>query len=268
MLAKNFLIKGKLTSYIQSRCMARGRNYYLKGASRNTGISPESRDLLLNVRHAENVDEWKHEHGIGEPIKFTQYRENVEDVDDEKDLDMTYFPHKGETWPEDYEPSPVLIVTRVKDIKGQPWWHKMDLERIGLGIYAKTNNTRVALPNLSFYNALLYRVKHLVEIIPVEFPNGIPDQENFDVKRAKVTEDGNFLYHEKIAESNNVLSGEGPIPADKLKVTVRTIESEAFKSWQKPWNSPHGNSNYHRDLRYRNPQAKDYITDDSNKISY
>ena len=39
----------------------------------------------------------------------------------------------------------------------------MDLERIGLGIYAKTNNTRVALPNLSFYNALLYRVKHLVD---------------------------------------------------------------------------------------------------------
>jgi len=249
--------------------MARGRNYYVKGASRNTGISPETRDLLVNMRHAENIDEWKREHGIGEPKKFVQYRENVEDIDDEKDLDMIYYPHKGEEpWPEDYEPSPVLLVKRVLTLKGQPWWHKMDCERIGLGIYAKLNSTTVALPNLSFYNALLYRIKHMVEIKHVEFPDGLPSPEEFDVKRAKVTEDGKFLYHEKIAESNRVLLGEGPIPAEKLKVTERTMEREAFQQWNRPWNSPHGNSNYHRDLRYRDPQAKDFTADDSNKISY
>ena len=77
-----------------------------------------------------------------------------------------------------------------------------------------------------------------------------------------------ITLHEKIAESNKVLLGEGPIPADKLKVSERTIGKEAFYSWQKPWNSPHGNSNYHRDLTYRDPQAKDFITDDSNKITY
>ena len=103
--------------------MARGRNYYLKGASKKTGISPEARDLLVNMRHAENVDEWKREPGIGEPKRFVQYRENADDIDDEKDLDMTYFPHKGEEpWPENYEPSPVLIVKRIATLKEQPWF--------------------------------------------------------------------------------------------------------------------------------------------------
>jgi len=69
-MARNLLVNGNLACYIQSRCMARGRNYYVKGASRNTGISPEARELLVNMRHAENIDEWKREPGIGEPKKF------------------------------------------------------------------------------------------------------------------------------------------------------------------------------------------------------
>ena len=122
-MAKNLLANRTLTCYIQSRCMARGRNYYLKGASKKTGISPEARDLLVNMRHAENVDEWKREPGIGEPKRFVQYRENADDIDDEKDLDMTYFPHKGEEpWPEDYEPSPVLLVKRIATLREQPWF--------------------------------------------------------------------------------------------------------------------------------------------------
>ena len=144
----------------------------------------------------------------------------------------------------------------------------MDCERIGLGLYSKENSTTVALPNLSFYNALLYRIKHLVEIKPVQFPDGIPSPEDFDVRRARVTEDGKFLYHEKIAEQNTVLLGEGPIPADKLKITEKTWRLEAFQSWNKPWNSPHGNSNYHRDTTVKDQKANDLISDSSNKITY
>ena len=144
----------------------------------------------------------------------------------------------------------------------------MDCERIGLGIYAKIDTTTVALPNLSFYNSLLYRIKHLVEIKPVQFPDGIPSLEDFDVRRARVTEDGKFLYHEKIAEQNTVMLGEGPVTADSLKISEKTWKKEANDSWQRPWNSPHGNSNYNRDSTVRNPQYNDLISDSSNKISY
>ena len=103
--------------------MARGRNYYIQGASKDPGISAEARDLIANVKHADNVEEWKREPGIGQPIKFSQYRENPDDIDDESELDLTYFPHKGEeAWPDDYEPSPVLIVKRIATLKEQPWF--------------------------------------------------------------------------------------------------------------------------------------------------
>lgn len=251
------------------RQMARGRNYYLKGASVNPGISPQTRDLLANVKHAENIEEWEREPGIGSAIKFSHYRENPLDIDDESELDMTYFPHKGEEpWPKDYEASPVLLVKRVKKLKGEPWWHKMDCERIGLGIYARLNMTRVALPNLSFYNALLFRIKHLVEIQPVTFPDGIPKPEEFDVRCAKVTESGEFLYHKKIGEASKVLLGEGPIEAEHLKMDQKTHEKESYTCWGKSSNSPYGNSNYHRDYTLRQPGKSDMITDASNKITY
>lgn len=256
-------------SVVPLRHMARGRNYYLKGASVNPGISPQTRDLLVNVKHAENIEEWDREPGIGNPIKFAQYRENPLDIDDESELDMTYFPHKGEEpWPKDYEPSPVLLVKRVKTLRGEPWWHKNDCERIGLGIHAKMKSTRVALPNLSFYNALLFRIKHLVEIQPVTFPDGIPSPEEFDVRCAKVTASGEFLYHKKIGDTSKVLLGEGPIEADNLKMTQKTHLKESKTAWNKPYNSPYGSSNYHRDTTVRNPQKSDTLTDVSNKITY
>ena len=253
---------------LQTRSMARGRNYYIRGASKDPGISPEARDLIANVRHAENVEEWKKEHGIGDPIKFSQFREHPEDIDNESDLDMTYFPHKGEApWPDDYEPSPVLLVKRVKQLGGQPWWHKMDCERIGLGPFTNIN-TVIALPNLSYYNALLYRIKHLIEITAVQFPDGVPDPKDFDAKNAKVTHDGKFLYHSKIGEEAKVLLNEGPVPADQMKMTRKTWRHEAKLSWSKPWNSPYGNANYNRDNTVRKPDMKDYISDPSRKVSY
>ena len=139
--------------------MARQRNYYIRGASAQEGISPEARDLVANARTPENIDEWEREHGIGEPYRFTPIKENPDDIDDESERDMVYYPHKDEEpWPEDYEPSPVLLVKRMKELKGEPWWHKMACEKIGLGPYASLSK-RVALPNMSYYTKLLYNIK-------------------------------------------------------------------------------------------------------------
>jgi len=44
---------------------------------------------------------------------------------------MVYYPHTGEMWPENYKPSPVILVKRVKALQGEPYWHKETLERIG-----------------------------------------------------------------------------------------------------------------------------------------
>ena len=269
MIPRKFLSIKNFVMFKQVKNMARGRNYYIQGASKDTGISPVTRDLLANVKHAENIEEWQVEPGIGHPIKFSQYRENVEDYDDAKDLDMVYFPHKGqEPWPQDYQASPVLLVKRVKSLKGEPWWHKQDCERIGLGLYAVQDLTRVALPNLSFYNALLYRIKHLIEVVPVQFPDGVPSPEEFDAKCAKVTDDGQFLYGEKIGDKTAVFL-QDECESDRLKMTEETHRKESNKSWLRPFtSSPYGNGNYHRDFTVSDPQKSDFITDSSNKIKY
>ena len=254
--------------HVQCRSMARGRSYYIKNASKNTGISAETRDLIANACHAENIDVWQREPGIGEPYKFSQYRENPDDIDDESNLDMVYYPHKGEEpWEkrlEDFVPSPVLLVERIKPLKGEPWWHKMDCERIGLGPWERSKK-RVALPNFSYYNALLYRIKHLIKITPVEFPNGVPPAEEFDPNKAIVTHDGKFLYHPKIGEKSENLLSDAP---DKIKIQTVTHTKESKSAWKRPWGSPYGTSNYHRDYTKRRPEKTDYITDDTNRIKF
>lgn len=253
----------------QARHMARGRNYYIEGASANSGLSAETKDLLANVKHSENVEEWQREPGIKDPYKFSQYRQNPLDIDDQSELDMIYYPHKGEEpWPKDYQPSPVLLVKRVKNLKGEPWWHKMDCERIGLGIKSKTGRTIVALPNLSFYNALLYRIKHLIEITPVTFPENLPNPDEFDVRCAKVTSNGTFLYQKSFGADSKNLLGEGPLPINKIKMTEKTHKKESLSAWLKPWNSPYGTSNYERDYTMDKPEKSDFVTDSSNKLKY
>ncbi len=81
------------------------------------------------MRTADNVDEWKRGHGIQPPITFSM--KDPEDIDDDQTPDMMYYPYKGEVLPEKFEASPVLLVKRVKSLKGQPYWHKETCERLG-----------------------------------------------------------------------------------------------------------------------------------------
>ena len=54
------------------------------------------RDLIKNVKHAENIDEWTKGYGIGEPKEVKTWRPNWDkDIDDDQHFDMKYYPHKG-----------------------------------------------------------------------------------------------------------------------------------------------------------------------------
>jgi len=249
------------------RNMASGRNHFVSKASKKSGITEEVRDLIRNVKHAENIDEWNKEAGIGEPIKVKAWRPNWdEDIDDDQHFDMHYYPHKGEEntglWAErnkeGYEPPIVLLVERTKNLKGQPWYHKEILERLGLG-YNTYKGKQVAVPNMSFYTSKLYQVKHSIKITPITFPDGLPPREDFDPQMAKLTVDGKFLYHPKIKEANlKIESGNAP---DRLKIKESTYKQDCHKHWVNPYDSPFGNSNYSRDTTVCRPEKKDFKSD-------
>ena len=255
--------------------MASGRNHFIEKGSNKSGITEEVRDLIRNVRHAENVDEWTKGYGIGDPITVKTWRPNYDvDIDDDQHFDMKYFPHKDEwktgLWAEkakgNFDPPLVLLVERTQSLWGQPWYHKEILERIGLGLGTKKNFKRVAVPNMSFYTSKLYQVKHLIRIIPVTFPNGLPPKEEFDPKMARIMLDGKFLYHPKIKEQNLHIES-GP-PPDRLKIKESTYKEEANKHWNDPYSSPLGNSNYSRDTKCANPEMRDFAADHTIKDKY
>ena len=49
------------------------------------------------------------------------------------------------------------------------------------------------LPNLPSVCALLYKIKHVVEITPVTFPKGMPDDFHPDTHGFKLTPTGEFI---------------------------------------------------------------------------
>ena len=53
--------------------------------------------------------------------------------------------------------------------------------------------SRVFLPNLPSVCALLYKIKHVVEITPVTFPKGMPDDFHPDTHGFKLTPMGEFI---------------------------------------------------------------------------
>ncbi|XP_043254646.1 39S ribosomal protein L30, mitochondrial [Colletes gigas] len=69
-------------------------------------------------------------------------------------------------------PSKVLMVHRVKPIKGNPWWEKNILERLG---FEEKVKQPVFVKNTPEMCKALWVVKHLVKIVPVQLPEKLPE---------------------------------------------------------------------------------------------
>ena len=103
---------------------------------------------------------------------------------------------------------------QVKTLSKEPHWVQNACEQIGLGsgrLRSKAGKvaacsyfsraqyafvqagSRVFLPNLPSVCALLYKIKHVVEITPVTFPKGMPDDFHPDTHGFKLTPTGEFI---------------------------------------------------------------------------
>lgn len=74
-------------------------------------------------------------------------------------------------------PSPFHVVRRVRTMKGLPWNQKVTLRRLNL--HSSFNGECVIVPNTPQFNALLIKVKHLLQLKPAKFPDGrIPTEDD------------------------------------------------------------------------------------------
>ncbi|XP_054153597.1 uncharacterized protein LOC128952263 [Oppia nitens] len=76
----------------------------------------------------------------------------------------------------DQHVSPFHLVWRYKTMARIPWHEKYVLSHLGL--HQRENDIRIVVPNTPHFNGLLWKVKHLIKLIPMSFPDGIPTEED------------------------------------------------------------------------------------------
>jgi len=256
---------------LAARGMASNRNSMVEGASNETNITEEVRDLIRNMKSADNMEEWQVDPTLGQKITVKTFRPNrSEDIDNDQEEDMVYWPHAGEEkeWAaaDSSEPPLVLLVEMTDTSSGQPYWFKEALEQLGL-LTGGFKGKRVAVPNMTHYTSLIYKVKHLVRVTPVTFPNGVPSVNDFDPSMARVTDNGDFLYHPKIKANFDEVEA-GLEASEKMLIQERTYKKKAGIDWRFSRDSPLGNSNYHRNTGIIDPKRSNRVTDSIHKIRY
>ncbi|KAL5275754.1 Mrpl30 family protein [Megaselia abdita] len=128
-----------------------------------------------------------------------------------KHENITYYPRDPENYvkPELPNPSKMFRVQRIKPVKGCPYWEKKILNELGLDL--KMSDFTI-VKNIPENNVRLWKIKHLLKIDPIDFPQGIPNETN---------------KHLAFIKDN----GECVIPSDDKKRIVARIEAiEVFQS--------------------------------------
>ena len=123
-----------------ARCMASGRNRYIRGGSNKQDVSPQTKQLLEEAKDPDDLS-WQLGHGIQEPLEMDltteerkramQYKVKYKGwrANDGEDQ-VKYYPHAGEEVSQE-PPSPVLMVKKMKTLIGESYWIKDYCAQIG-----------------------------------------------------------------------------------------------------------------------------------------
>lgn len=138
-----------------------------------------------------------------------------------------YYPrHAGEVDPP-YEPSPLHLVTRIRSLKGKPYWERNILRDFGLEKRSKC----AILKNTPENNAYLWKVKHLVKIVPIQLPKDLP--ENPDPRHLFLKETGELIYTPHIEVNEGDYKEDEEIARTKWGPIF--VCDHVRKNWEYPW---------------------------------
>uniref|UniRef100_A0A182WCV3 Large ribosomal subunit protein uL30m n=1 Tax=Anopheles minimus TaxID=112268 RepID=A0A182WCV3_9DIPT len=164
----------------------------------------------------------------GKPNKKYLYKDGI--LKDQ----IYYYPRDGnrEIPTIEGEPSKLFSVRRLKPIKGLPYWEKRILR--GLGLYEK--NAVAVVKNIPENNARLWKVKHLVEILPITYKYGAPTED--DIERTFLKEDGECVVIRKVEAteiSNIKLTAAEEIRNAKERMDGETLRKDSRLKWLNAW---------------------------------
>uniref|UniRef100_A0A1Y1KQ81 Uncharacterized protein n=1 Tax=Photinus pyralis TaxID=7054 RepID=A0A1Y1KQ81_PHOPY len=136
-----------------------------------------------------------------------------------------YYPKDPNHKDPPYEPSKLFKVQRIKHIKGCPYWEKNILKEFKID--GKLNNYAI-IKNIPENNARLWRIKHLVKIVPVTFPNGFPD----DSWGTYLKENGELLVTKALKPQEDKLIATEKFVKDPKRLDGDTLRRESRKRWE------------------------------------
>ncbi|XP_065092260.1 uncharacterized protein mRpL30 [Ochlerotatus camptorhynchus] len=147
---------------------------------------------------------------------------------------IIYYPRESNahSLPETNESSKLFRVRRIKPIKGCPHWEKRILRDLGL----YESNAVAVVKNIPENNARLWKIKHLVEVLPIRFPHGEPTEA--DVNYTFLKENGDCVVVKEIpARTARDDRLEAAVQFTQLEERMdgETLRKDSRLKWLNPW---------------------------------
>nr|CAG4646620.1 EOG090X0EYV [Macrothrix elegans] len=143
---------------------------------------------------------------------------------------FTYFPRFPDQTEPPHSPSKVLMVQRIRSMRKKPYWEKEILTKLGIG----GMSSDVALvANTPSNCARLWKVKHLIRVTPVTFPEGLPKDGN--LSGARLQENGELRFIPSLKSVDEVAQIESRPESNPDFMDGQTLKKHLRLKWLKPW---------------------------------
>lgn len=113
-------------------------------------------------------------------------------------------------------------------MKGLPYWEKRVLQELKLD---RKQSDVVILKNIPEVNRALWKVKHVVEIVPVTFPDGFPK----DSRGTYLKENGELVVKKELVPCESSLQKTLGYRHDPKRLDGATLKKDADMKWLSGW---------------------------------
>lgn len=127
-----------------------------------------------------------------------------------------------------YEPAKLFRVQRIRPVKGNPYWEKDILKALKLD--GKMSDVAI-IKNIPEMNAKLWRIKHLVKIEPITFPDGFPK----DNRGTYLKENGELAVKKELIASETSLEKAAEFRTDSKRLDGETLRRDSRLKWLSGW---------------------------------
>ncbi|XP_022919581.2 large ribosomal subunit protein uL30m [Onthophagus taurus] len=138
-----------------------------------------------------------------------------------------YYPKNSDFKDEEYAPSKLFKIKRITTLKGIPHFEKKILTEFKLD--GKQSDIAI-VKNTPENNSRLWKIKHLIQIVPITFPNGFP----IDSKGTFLKENGELIVTKVVGEENKLIACESFVKNVK-KLDGDTLRRELRRRWLSGW---------------------------------